>query len=137
MANRKRMIVILVVIVLMGLSFPLKRSCSRFWAVDICVDRGGRFNYETGECEFFNNMNIMSVVLIGREFEGRYSITMEVVSPDALTGAKLAKEHAHRLGHAIIGVREILMIRNCDSCQDARVLKIYDKVFPTDPGAYE
>lgn len=133
MSNQKRIFLGLSIVIILILILPIRRC----WDIDACVDRGGRWNYETGKCEFFQKTNIMSVTLIGRELTSRYSVTMDVASPDALTAAQLALEHARRLGYAIVGVREIKVGMECDTYESPQVLKVHEKLFPEDPSRYD
>ena len=44
--NRKTILVIVVLIALIAFGFWVKR----FWDIDTCLDKGGRWDYERGEC---------------------------------------------------------------------------------------
>jgi hypothetical protein len=130
MRNRMKIFFALgAVIIMTALFFPIKSHWDLFWDIDSCLDRGGRFNHEAGECEFFDRLKITTVVLVGREDTSRYSLAIDVAALDALTAAELAVKHADELGYRIIGVREIKVRAKCDTCQSPQVLETYDRVF--------
>tara|TARA_B100000809_G_scaffold97161_1_gene95682 strand:+ start:4749 stop:5006 length:258 start_codon:yes stop_codon:yes gene_type:complete len=53
--NRKRLIIIIIGILLILTGIWGYPKIHQFFKIDSCLDKGGRWNYKTKECEFESN----------------------------------------------------------------------------------
>ncbi len=56
--NRNRLIILTIVLILILIGIWTYHKIDQFFKVDSCLDKGGRWNYETKECEFDSEKNI-------------------------------------------------------------------------------